>query len=121
MHPIGPEETNQMLRITTEKKRGKVTLTVEGRLSGGSVGTLEKCWRELRSSSEEGFPVEPCSVSFIEAAGKILLRQIPPQGRRLPAEGCLNQAIVNQIAEEKRGGKTADERDGKDTDKRGSG
>jgi len=121
MHPIGPEETNQMLRITTEKKRGKVTLTVEGRLSGGSVGTLEQCWRELRSSSEEGFRVDLCGVSFIDAAGKILLRQIHRQGGRLLAEGCLNQAIVNEIAEEERGGKMADERDGKDTDKRGSG
>jgi outer membrane protein TolC/ABC-type transporter Mla MlaB component len=87
-----------MLRITTVKKRRKVTLSVEGKLAGPSVGTLEQCWRELRAAStNEKFSVNLCGVSFIDAAGKVLLKEIHRQGGQLIAEGCLNQAIVREI------------------------
>jgi outer membrane protein TolC len=88
-----------MLRITTERKRGKVILSVEGRLAGPFVGTLEQCWRELRGGSpDEKFHVDLCGVSFIDAAGRVLLKEIYRQGGVLVAEGCLNQAIVKEIA-----------------------
>lgn len=91
-----------MLRITTNRKRGKVTLSVEGRLAGPSLGTLEQCWRELRTASPtEKFSVDLCGVSFIDAAGKVLLQEIHRQGGRLIAVGCLNQAIVREIADQK--------------------
>ncbi len=94
-----------MLRITTEKKRGKVILGVEGRLAGPWVTALEQCWRELRGGSpREKFQVDLCGVSFIDAAGKVLLKEIHRQGGQLIAEGCLNQAIVHEIvAGEKQG------------------
>jgi outer membrane protein len=93
-----------MLRITTDKKRGKVTLSVEGRLAGPSVGTLEQCWRELRAASpSEKFSVNLCGVSFIDAAGKVLLKEIYCQGGRLLAEGCHNQAIVHEIVRKENG------------------
>ena len=121
MHHMMVEETEAMLRITTEKKRGKVTLTVEGRLSGGSVGTLEQCWRELRAASpEESFRVDLCGVSFIDGAGKVLLRDIHRQGGRLLAEGCLNQAIVKDITSSERPG-GREERDAKVGEKKGAG
>ena len=87
-----------MLRITTEKKRGKTVLSVEGRLAGPWVATLEQCWRELHAGSPgEKFHVDLCSISFIDAAGKVLLKEIHRQGGQLVAEGCLNQAIVKEI------------------------
>src|SRR5258708_9149575 len=87
-----------MLRITTVKKRRKVTLSVEGKLAGHWVGTLEQCWRELRGASIiEKFSVNLCGVRFIDAAGKVLLKEIHRQGGQLVAEGCLNQAIVREI------------------------
>jgi ABC-type transporter Mla MlaB component len=89
-----------MLRITTEKKRGKTILSVEGRLAGPWVAALEQCWRERKQ--DEKFAVDLCGVSFIDAAGKVLLNEIHQQGGRLIAEGCLNQAIVQEI--EGRGG-----------------
>jgi outer membrane protein len=92
-----------MLRITTEKKRGKTTLSVEGRLAGAWVGTLEQCWRER--APEEKFSVDLCGVSFIDAAGKLLLKEIHQQGGKLIAEGCLNQAIVEEIEGRERTGK----------------
>jgi outer membrane protein len=87
-----------MLRITTEKKRCKVILTVEGRLAGPWVAALEQCWREMRATSpNEKFNIDLCGVSFIDPAGKTLLKEIHRQGGRLIAEGCLNQAIVREI------------------------
>ena len=87
-----------MLRITTEKKRAKTILSVEGRLVGPLVSTLEQCWRELRRASpQEKFYVNLCGVSFIDAAGKVLLKEMHRQGGRLMADGCLNQEIVKEI------------------------
>jgi outer membrane protein TolC len=92
-----------MLRVTTEKKRGKTVLSVEGRLVGPWVSALEQCWRELRgASSQEKFHVNLCAVSFIDAAGKVLLKEIHRQGGNLVAEGCLNQAIVNEIVRDEK-------------------
>jgi outer membrane protein len=87
-----------MLRITTEKKRGKTVLGVEGRVAGPWVAALEQCWRELHAASpQEKFHIDLCGVSFIDAAGKVLLKEIYRQGGQLVAEGCLNQAIVHEI------------------------
>src|SRR2546421_4658618 len=105
MHLLAANRTGSMLRITTEKRRGKVFLSVEGKLAGPWVAALEQCWRELHASSlREKFHVNLCGVSFIDAAGKVLLKEIHRQGGQLVAEGCLNQAIVNEIvASEKKG------------------
>lgn len=90
---------SDMLRITTENRRGKLFLTVEGSLSGPRVATLEQCWRELCSSTPRPkFCVNLCGVSFIDNAGKVLLKEMHRLGAELLAEGCLNQAIVNEIA-----------------------
>jgi outer membrane protein TolC len=87
-----------MLRITTETKRGKLFLSVEGSLSGPRVATLEQCWRELYATSPRPkFFVNLCGVSFIDNAGKILLKEMHRLGAELLAEGCLNQAIVTEI------------------------
>jgi len=90
--------TGEMLRITSDKKKGKVVLTVEGRIAGPWVSTLEQCWRELRAASpDEKFSINLCGVIFIDPAGKTLLKEIHRQGGQLVAEGCLNQAIVREI------------------------
>src|ERR1700688_4152083 len=90
---------DRMLRITTEKKRGKLVLTVEGRLAGPWVSTLEQSWRDARAGSPtEKVSVNLCGVSFIDPAGKTLLKEIHHQGGQLSAEGCLNQAIIREIS-----------------------
>jgi outer membrane protein TolC/ABC-type transporter Mla MlaB component len=105
-----------MLRITTEKKRTKTVLSVEGRLVGPLVSTLEQCWRELRRTSpQEKFYVDLCGVSFIDAAGKVLLKEMYRQGGQLVADGCLNQAIVKEIT----GGAKGETRDEEGKDSKG--
>src|SRR5215469_591836 len=46
----GDKERQGMLRITTETKRGRTVLTVEGRVAGASVAVLEQCWRDLHAA-----------------------------------------------------------------------
>jgi len=95
---VAADEKTSMLRITTQKKRGKTVLDIEGRLTGPLVGTLEQCWRELRAASpDEKLHLNLCGVSFIDAAGRMLLKEIYREGGELVAEGCLNQAIVEEI------------------------
>src|SRR5215470_12782682 len=99
MHPSRAAQGLTMLRITTEKRRGKITLTVEGKLAGQWTAALEECWRSLRAASpREKFSIDLCGVSFIDSAGKVLLRTIHRDGAQLIAEGCLNQAIVDEIS-----------------------
>lgn len=88
-----------MLRITTETKRSRTILTVEGRIAGASVATVEQCWRELSAASpKQKFIVNLCGVSFIDSAGKVLLREMHRLGAEFQAEGCLNHAIVDEIS-----------------------
>lgn len=96
-----------MLRITTEKRSGKISLTVEGKLAGPWVVALEQSWRDARSHAgpEDRLSVNLCGVSFIDAAGKAALREIYSQGGKLVAEGCLNQAIVREISAKESGSK----------------
>lgn len=102
MHSQAGRRIETMLRITTETKRGKLTLFIEGRLTGPWVSALEQCWRELSASGErQKFNINLCGVSFIDNAGKVLLKEMHRQGGELIAEGCLNQAIVDEIVNTK--------------------
>jgi outer membrane protein len=102
MHQGSLRIEHAMLRITTEIKRGKLTLYIEGRLTGPWVGALEQCWRELSERGErQKFYINLCGVSFIDDSGKVLLKEMHRQGGELIAEGCLNQAIVNEIVSKK--------------------
>jgi outer membrane protein len=94
-----------MLRITTETKRGKTHLRLEGKIAGPHVATLGQCWRELWAASPRPkFSVDLCGVSYIDSAGKALLREMHRQGADFLAEGCLNQAIVDEISQSDAGG-----------------
>ena len=111
VHPVCGVRETAMLRITTETKRGKTILSVEGRIAGPQVATLEHCWRELYNASpKQRFILDLCGVSFIDNSGKVLLREIHRLGAELQAEGCLNEAIVEEIS---RPGEPATQENGK--------
>jgi outer membrane protein TolC/ABC-type transporter Mla MlaB component len=89
-----------MLRVSTEQKKGWTLLSVEGRLAGPWVQTLEDCWRTVRAASPRNrFQIRLCGVSYIDHAGKVLLAELYRQGGQLAAEGCLNQAVIQEIIE----------------------
>jgi outer membrane protein len=118
LQPLSQSAPQTMLRITTENKKGKLVLCVEGRLAGQWVGALEQCWRELLAATpRQKFSIDLCGVSYIDSAGKILLREMHGLGGELIAEGCLNQAIVKEIVSEKEKAEPSQkkEKDPKDT------
>src|SRR5438445_13362026 len=98
MHLLASSRTESMLRITTEKRRGKVFLGVEGKLDGPTEATLEQCWRELHASSpREKFHVNLCGVSFLDTGGKEQIKENQRQDGQPILEGCLNEPNVNEI------------------------
>src|SRR5258708_20513534 len=106
-----------MLRITTENRRGKLFLTVEGSLSGPRVAKWEECWGELCAGTPRSkFCINLCGVSFIDNAGKALLKEMYRLGAELLAEGCLNQAVVTEIIGHGRKSEARGAKDPKDND-----
>src|SRR5262249_22794770 len=57
------------------------------------------------ASPDEKVHLNLCGVSFIDAAGRMLLKEIHRQGGELVAEGCLNQAIVEEIVKSEKDSK----------------
>ena len=68
-------------------------------MAGPQVATLEQCWRDLYASAPKlRYVVNLCGVSFIDKSGRVLLQEMHRLGAELQAEGCLNQAIVQEIS-----------------------
>ncbi|HXN25090.1 MAG TPA: TolC family protein [Candidatus Dormibacteraeota bacterium] len=89
-----------MLKITSQRIGNDVTLELEGKLAGAWVAELRRFWRELKAGrGTEGVEVRVCAVTFIDAAGKLLLSEMYLEGVELVAAGCMNQAIVAEIIE----------------------
>ena len=87
-----------MLRITTRDIAGNVGLFVEGRLCGACVDELEKCWRSAEAG-ECPVPavVDLTDVSFIDAHGKQLLKQMRQHGVKLVANGLMSKFVIEEI------------------------
>lgn len=89
-----------MLKITSQRTNNDVTVELEGKLAGPWVGELRRFWRELKTDPGiESVEVRVCAVTFIDAAGKLLLSEMYLEGVELVAAGCMNQAIVSEIIE----------------------
>jgi len=89
-----------MLRITHTTRPEGVTVVLEGRLAGPWVGELARCWNVLTSSHDAtSIRVQLDGVTFIDAAGRILLRTMHEEGAALAAAGCMTRAILDEIKE----------------------
>ena len=85
-----------MLRITTTTRPGGVTIALEGRIAGPWVDELARCWTEMRRNGGV-IAVQLDAVTFIDAAGKALLRTMHEEGALLAASGCMTRAILDEI------------------------
>jgi anti-anti-sigma regulatory factor len=102
-----------MLRITTLTGADTVTVTLEGRLSGPWVDELGRCWRGLTATRDaDAIVVQLDGVTFIDAAGKGLLRTIRERGSTLIASECMTRATVEEIETNARGPGAVTKRDG---------
>src|SRR5258708_9051651 len=92
MHLQTTSWMESMLRITTEKKRGKTILSVEGRLAGPWVAALEQCWRDLQAGSPgRKLPPGLFGGGVFHAARRIFLDGKLPHGGTLHGGVCPNQ------------------------------
>jgi outer membrane protein len=94
-----------MLRITTTDHEGRVTLKLEGKLSGPWVEELERCWRASTHLQKE-LVVDLSGVTFVDAAGKKLLGSIASAGGQLIGSGLIPKSLVDEICAEKAAAKS---------------
>ena len=87
-----------MLRITVRNESAGTRFLVEGKLAGGCVGELEKCWQAARSDKSQGtILVDLAGVTFIDACGKKLLTRMHERGIRLVATGIMLNSMIEEI------------------------
>jgi hypothetical protein len=86
-----------MLRITIAKRPADVRVVLEGRLVGPWVDELERCWQSLIATEETPICVQLDAVTFIDAAGKKLLRRMHEDGATLAASGTLTREILDEV------------------------
>ena len=87
-----------MLRITVNNSADETRFLVEGKLAGGCVAELERCWRAEGSNVDAGaIVVDLSNVSFIDSFGKQLLTMMHENGTKFVAHGLLPKCLVEEI------------------------
>ena len=91
-----------MLRITTIDWGEKVTLKLEGKLSGPWVEEFGRCWRRSTDIyKRKEFEIDLSGVTFADSAGKKLLCAISIEGGQLIGSGLVPKSLIDEIAPEK--------------------
>jgi hypothetical protein len=90
-----------VLRIDRANEKDLTTLNISGKLVGGWVRELERCWQGIVSSNpDRSIRVNLSAVGFIDAEGKQLLTRMRKQGAIIVPYGCFMRAIVDEIENE---------------------
>jgi len=88
-----------MLRITTIDADQRVTLKLEGKLSGAWVEEFERCWQTSANIyRRKTLVVDLSEVTFADLDGKRLLSSISTQGGVLAGTGLVPKSIIDEIA-----------------------
>lgn len=91
-----------MLRITTSDIAGKITLKLEGKLSGPWVEEFERCWNTSTDIyKKKELVVDLSGVTFVDPAGKKLLCSISHEGAQLVGSGLMPKSLIDEICTEK--------------------
>ncbi len=88
-----------MLRITTTETDERVTLKLEGKLSGPWAAELEQCWRT--TSPAKRLVLDLSGVTFVDPAGKKVLCAIATAGGQLVGSGLVPKSLVDEICSDK--------------------
>jgi len=86
-----------MLRVTINKGESLEIWDLEGSLSGDWVAELERCWTERSSPSDTALQINLKAVSYIDAKGKQLLKEMHGRGVEIKGCGCMVRAVVEEI------------------------
>lgn len=93
-----------MLRITIEEGPDSATIRLEGDLAGLWVPEVERCWQSLLAGPRKSvLRVAMDTVTYVDAAGRALLREMHSAGAQLEARGALTSYIVEQIRHSRAG------------------
>ena len=88
-----------MLRITTTETDERVTLKLEGKLSGPWAAELEQCWRT--TSPAKRLVLDLSGVTFVDPTGKKVLCAIATAGGQLVGSGLVPKSLVDEICTDK--------------------
>jgi len=72
-------------------------LELVGTIAGAWVGVLERCWREVVASHPHSVLVNLAEVTFVDQAGKALLKGMWKQGAELSAGDSLTRFLLQEI------------------------
>jgi len=86
-----------MFKVSASESENTLELDVEGRLAGPWVEELRQYWQRERLQTGKPLRVRLSSVTFIDDAGKGLLKHMFDLGARLEGRGCLVRAILAEI------------------------
>lgn len=87
-----------MLRISIEYRADSTTLRLEGKLVGPWIPELEHCWRGVTDTAKPAhLIVDLNGVSWVDPAGRALLREIHRSGATLEGRGLLSQLFTHWI------------------------
>jgi len=87
-----------MLKVTVSESAQASVLKLEGRLVGPWVREVENVWNSITNSDKgQQLAVDLCQVTFVDAAGKELLKRMHKAGASLDAAGPLVKYIVQTI------------------------
>ena len=88
-----------MLRITAHDANSCLTLQLEGKLAGPWVAVVRDCWeRQLARPGGGTIHVDLRSVTFVDDAGRQLLRDMSTRHAQFIARDCQMRAILAEIA-----------------------
>ena len=86
-----------MFRVTVNKGDSREIWDLEGSLSGDWVAELERCWRERPPLPGIALQINLKAVSYIDAKGKGLLKEMHGRGVEIKGCGCMVRAVVEEI------------------------
>jgi hypothetical protein len=88
--------SGRMLRITVTTLPELTTVILEGRLSGPWVPELATCWRKLVATRDaRSIQINLDGVTFVDGAGKALIRAIHRRGASLAATELMTRTIID--------------------------
>ncbi len=86
-----------MLRVSVTTKPDCTAIIVEGRLVVPWADELATCWRHVRETAKAPFRVDLDGVTFIDVAGKSVLRSMHADGAALEASTVMMRAFVDEL------------------------
>ncbi len=87
-----------MLRISIKYRPDSTILRLEGKLVGPWIPELEQCWRGVTNTARPTrLIVDLAAVTWVDPAGRALLREIHDRGATLEGRGLLSQLFIHWI------------------------